>query len=177
MISDDQNVKELTYSGSRALTLVQERPSISLSQVSETLSWTIEKTSFILNTLEQKRLIRSEYVTERTRSGEERKRRLFPVAGQKIKPARSHRKMTAKSPSRIEGILSHIRKEGYDAKVEKSTRGGDYLIRLRPRRERRSRDGSPKKVTKTAETTEKVTGTGYQEGSRAVRPRRRKNKS
>lgn len=173
LISDDQNV-ELAHSSLRALKAVQNRPSISLSQVSESLSWTAEKTAFILNGLEQKRLIRSEYVTERTRNGQERKRRLFPVGGQKRKAARSPRTAPSKKPSRIEGILSHARKEGWDAKVENRTRGGDYLIRLRPRREKGLRGGSPQKAPTAPK---KPTHMGYQEGSRAVRPKRRRNKS
>jgi hypothetical protein len=173
LISDDKNV-ELTHSSLRALKAVQDRPSISLSQVSETLSWTAEKTAFILNGLEQKRLIRSEYVNERTKNGQERKRRLFPVGGQKRKSARSPRTSPSRKPPRIEGILSHARRQGFDATIENRTRGGDYLIRLRPRREKRSRGGSPRKPPTAPK---KAPQTGYQEGSRAVRPRRRRNKS
>jgi hypothetical protein len=173
LLSQNDKAIELTHSGSRALTLVQERPNITLSQVSEALSWTVEKTAYILNILEQKRLIRSEYVTERTRNGQERKRRLFPVGSQKVKPSRSPQKSKPKSSAKIEGILTYIRKEGYEPKVEHA-KGGEYLIRLRPRRVKGSRAGSSRNMPKASTGTTK---TGYQEGSRAVRPKRRKNKS
>lgn len=168
------NKNGLTHSGSRALTLVQERTGITLSQVSEALSWSTSKTAYILNLLEQKRLIRSEYKTKRTNNGQESVRHLFPVGGQKLKRKRSPRQSAATQSSRIEGILTYIRKTGYDAKVERQTKGGEYLIRLRPRGRRGSRVSSSKNLTRAPKTPQQ---SGYQEGSRVVRPRRRRNKS
>ncbi len=163
---------ELKHTSLRALSLVQEKPAITLSQVSEVLQWTAEKTAFILNILEQKRLIRSEYVTERTEKGEERKRRLFPC---EISPViRKTRKDNKKLPYRMTRILSHIRKEGYDVKIEQGHHGGEYILHVRSRREKRTRTANYQKPVKDSN---KMNNTGYKEGSRIVRPNRRRNKS
>ena len=169
---DDKN--GLTHSSSRALTLVQERTGITLSQVSEEFHWSTAKTAYILNLLEEKRLIRSEYKTKHTDNGQERMRHLFPVGGPKLKAKGSSRKTAAKQSSRIEGILTYIRKTGYDAKVERHTKGGEYLIRLRPRGRRGSRVSGSKNLARAPKAPPQ---SGYQEGSRVVRPRRRRNKS
>jgi len=170
-VNKNNNKAQLTHSSARAFTLVQEKPAITLSQISEVLSWTLDKTAYILSDLEQKRLIRSEYVAEK--KGKGRTRRLFALSGRRPKSANNLQREGPKLPSRVEGILSHVRKEGFDAKVE-DYRKGEYLIRLRPIKERGSRKASSSSLDRKSRGTAR---SGYLEGARRVRPKRRRNKS